>query len=71
MNVVTGTDSFAGATMLAPDLDASFRLTTASVNDACCVDKVSNPSTPNASHDVDGATRPKGAAHDIGAHEAR
>jgi hypothetical protein len=71
MNVVTGTDSFAGATMLSPDLDATFRLTSAAANDACCIDKVPNPSTPNAAHDVDGNTRPKGAAHDIGAHEAR
>jgi hypothetical protein len=40
-------------------------------NITCCVDKVSNPTTPNANVDVDGATRPKGAAHDTGAHEVQ
>jgi hypothetical protein len=71
MNVVTGADNFAGASMLSPDLDASFRLTSATANDTCCIDKVTSPTTPNASRDIDGSMRPKGAAHDIGAHEAR
>jgi hypothetical protein len=40
-------------------------------NAACCVDKVANPTTPNATVDVDGSARPKGVAHDIGAHEVQ
>jgi hypothetical protein len=39
-------------------------------NRACCIDKIAAPATPNADHDVDGVTRPRGAAWDVGAHEA-
>lgn len=39
-------------------------------NTACCIDKVTAPSTPNKDNDVDGVKhRPKGSAWDIGAHE--
>lgn len=42
------------------------------VNEACCVDKVSQAmaaAIPNSGHDVDQTTRPVGKAYDIGAHE--
>ena len=44
-----------------------------SANEACCVDKVTSPTTPNAGHDVDQTTRPLGTAGlwDIGAHEVQ
>jgi hypothetical protein len=76
-NVVTGTDSFAGATMLTPSFVGAndFHLVaSAAANLSCCIDKVGAPGTPNADHDVDETTRPKGTGatpYDIGAHEVQ
>lgn len=61
-NVVTGPDGFMGATMMMPTLDTTFRLKpNDAANQACCVDKIASPTTPNADHDVDFAKRPQGA----------
>jgi len=73
-NVVTGTDSFAGATQLTPTFVSTTDLhlvANDAANTACCVDKITNPTTPNKDHDVDGSRRPKGGASDIGAHEVQ
>jgi hypothetical protein len=71
-NVVTGTDSFAGAIQMSPTLTSDKHLVANdAANMACCVDKVTNPMTPNADHDGDLSHRPKGAAWDIGAHEVQ
>jgi hypothetical protein len=76
-NVVTGADSFGGATMLTPEFAGAsdFRLKTPSAaNTACCIDKLAAPGTPNADHDVDRTARPKGVGampFDVGAHEAQ
>jgi hypothetical protein len=73
-NVVTGTDSFAGATQLTPTFVAAgdpHLTANDAANTACCVDKVTAPTTPNAAHDIDLNHRPKGAAWDIGAHEVQ
>jgi hypothetical protein len=76
-NVVTGTDNFAGATMLTPSFVGAndFHLVaSAAANLSCCIDKVGAPGTPNADHDVDETTRPKGASatpYDIGAQEVQ
>jgi hypothetical protein len=73
-NVVTGTDTFAGAIQLTPTFAAmrdSHLVVDDAANSACCVDKVATAATPNADHDFDGSHRPKGAARDIGAHEVQ
>lgn len=76
-SVVTGQDSFTGATQSAPVFTADFHLDVSSsglsTNEACCIDKVASATTPNASHDVDEGPRPKvvGTSLDIGAHEAK
>jgi hypothetical protein len=70
MDVVTGTDNFAGATMLMPSLTSDYHLS-ATGDNSCCVDKIMGPTTPNADHDVDLSMRPKGNAWDIGAHELK
>lgn len=77
-SVVTGPDSFAGAIQSAPTfvsmtdfhLDVGAGLT---ANQACCIDKITAPTTPNSDHDVDRGPRPKvaGTKLDIGAHEAQ
>jgi hypothetical protein len=74
-NVVTGPDSFVGANMLVPDLDATFHLNANATNRACCINQVPSPSPPilNQDHDVDGETRPRGSSatpYDVGADEA-
>jgi hypothetical protein len=62
-SVTSGTVNFESA--------SNFRLkTNDAMNRACCIDKISNPTTPNAGHDVDLIKRPLGMSHDIGAHEA-
>ena len=71
-DVVTGTDSFPGAIQLTPTFATSaddYLAANDAANKACCVDKVANPASPNADHDVDLSHRPRGAAWDIGAHE--
>lgn len=76
-NVVTGTDSFAGATMLTPTFQSAtnYHLVAGdTMNTACCIDKLAAPGTPNANHDVDSTPRPKGTGstpYDIGAHEVQ
>lgn len=76
-NVVAGTDSFAGATMLAPTFQSAtnYHLVAGdTMNLACCIDKLAAPGTPNADHDVDYTARPKGTGaspYDIGAHEVQ
>jgi parallel beta helix pectate lyase-like protein len=76
-SVVTGPDSFTGATQSAPAFTADYHLdvtaTGLTANQACCIDKVASAATPNANHDVDEGPRPKvvGTALDIGAHEAQ
>jgi hypothetical protein len=70
MDVVTGTDNFAGATMTMPSLTSDYHLAAGGDN-SCCIDKIMSPGTPNADHDVDLTMRPKGNAWDIGAHELK
>lgn len=77
-SVVTGPDSFTGAIQSVPafvsmtdfHLDVGAGLT---ANQACCIDKITAPTTPNVDHDVDRGPRPKvaGTKLDIGAHEAQ
>jgi len=72
-NVVTGSGDSKG-TMLDPAFVSAtdFHLQSgSSANLACCVDKIMNPTTPNADHDIDFSTRPKGAGWDIGGHEVQ
>jgi hypothetical protein len=74
-NVVTGPDNFTGASMLVPDLDATFHLNVNATNRACCINQVPSPSPAimNQDHDVDRETRPRGASatpYDVGADEA-
>jgi hypothetical protein len=79
--VVTGTDNHVGATQLNPAFfsasDFHLDVSTAparTTNAACCVDKLAAPGTPNADHDVDRTSRPKGSSltpYDVGAHEAQ
>lgn len=75
-NVVTGAgDSAGGLALLPAFLDPTrgdYHLRPADPRNAdCCIDRVPRPGTANADHDVDGSARPKGAAWDVGAHEAR
>jgi len=77
-NVVTGQDTFTGATQSNPvfvsvsdfHLDVGSGL---SANKACCIDAIPTATTTNSDHDVDRGPRPKvaGGAWDIGAHEAQ
>jgi hypothetical protein len=78
-SVVTGADSFSGATQSSPafvsmaDFHLDVTATGLTTNGACCIDKVATATTPNSSHDVDEGPRPKKPATslDIGAHEAQ
>lgn len=77
-NVVTGQDTFTGATQSTPvfvsatdfHLDVGSGLT---ANKACCIDAIPSSTLLNSDHDVDRGPRPKvtGGAWDIGAHEAQ
>lgn len=74
-NVVTvaGDDNRGSMSAMAPSFVSAtdFHLTpNSAANTACCVDKITSPTTPNRDNDIDGVRRrPKGAAWDIGAHE--
>ena len=78
-SVVTGQDTFTGAIQSAPafvsstDFHLDVTATGLTANQACCTDKITSATTPNANHDVDSAPRPKvtGTKLDIGAHEAQ
>ena len=76
-SVVTGADSFTGATQSAPTFTTDFHLDVTAAgltaNQACCIDKIPSATTPNVDHDVDRGPRPKiaGTSLDIGAHEAQ
>ena len=52
-------------------LDASFMLTTNSLNDTCCVDKGLPDTNMTIKDDYDSTKRPLGGGYDIGFHEAR
>jgi hypothetical protein len=83
LSAATGGSQFAGSCMLTDVVTSGpvfvsatdFHLKTSdpaseSANRACCIDKLPAPTRPNADHDLDFTRRPKGAAADIGAHEA-
>jgi parallel beta helix pectate lyase-like protein len=79
--VVVGVDSTVsgGAVKKAPALTSDDYLDVSTpsaqtTNADCCINKLAAPGTPNADHDVDRGTRPKGAGttpYDIGGHEAQ